>query len=320
MLSRVADAIYWMNRYIERAENYARFMDVNYNISLELPRETPEQWKPLVVTTGDWKHFECLYGTADKNSVIFYLGFDERNTNSIYNSIIKARENARSMRPEITKEVWEQINMLYYLVKDGHDKKLWKKKDPRSFFTEIKKGCQLLYGIYDSTISRNEAFHFGKIGQQMERADKTSRVLDVKYHMLLPTIDSVGSAMDLMQWSALLKTVSAYDMYRKKYGKLTPLNISEFLILDKAFPRSILKCLVMAETSIREITGRGEGYSNTAEKKLGILRSGLEYEDIGSIFKKGLHEYLDNFQLNLNEVSGSIYDTFFSTENIVKAN
>ena len=317
MLSRVADAMYWMNRYIERAENYARFMDVNFNLSLELPPSVSEQWRPLVVTTGDWTLYESLYETIEKNKVIYFLGFDPENPNSIYSSIVKARENARAIRPEITKEVWEQINFLYYFVKDGLEKKRWQRKDPREFFQEIKKGCQLLYGIFDATISRNDGWHFGKIGQLLERADKTSRVLDVKYHILLPAPESVGSPIDLIQWAALLKSVSAYDMYRKKNGKLTPLGISDFLILDTKFPRSILRCLMHAEQSLQTITGNSEGYTNAAEKNLGMLRSQLEYDDVSDIFEAGLHEYLDNFQKNLNGVSAALYESFFSIDKIV---
>jgi uncharacterized alpha-E superfamily protein len=320
MLSRVADTIYWMNRYIERAENYARFMDVNFNLSLELQPNASEQWRPLVVTTGDWKLYESLYEKVEKRKVIYFLGFDENNPNSIYNCIINARENARAIRPEITREVWEQINFLYFMVKNGKEKKRWQNKDPRSFFTEIKKGCALLYGIFDATISRSDGWHFGKIGQLIERADKTSRVLDVKYHMLLPTPDSVGSPLDLIQWSALLKSVSAYDMYRKKNGKLSSTGIAEFLILDKVFPRSMLSCLMHAEQSLYLITGGNGGYSTVAEKKLGMLKSQLEYADIKDIFKSGLHEYLDNFQKDLNLVSTSIYEAFFSVENVVQNN
>jgi uncharacterized alpha-E superfamily protein len=176
----------------------------------------------------------------------------------------------------------------------------------------------LLHGIFDSTITRNDGWHFGKMGQLIERADKTSRVLDVKYHILLPGPEAVGSPIDLIQWSALLKSVSAYDMYRKEYGKLTPLHISEFLILDKRFPRSILRCLMHAEGSLKVITGNSNGYSNSAEKKLGILRSKLEYADIDEVFKSGLHEYLDEFQKDLNEVSGTVFETFFSIENLLQ--
>ncbi|MGB5361298.1 MAG: alpha-E domain-containing protein [Eudoraea sp.] len=314
MLSRVANTLYWMNRYIERAENYARFMDVNFNLSLESPPDVEEQWKPLVVITGDWPLYETRYKTVDKHRVIYFLGFDPKNPNSIYSCVTNARENARSVRPEITKEVWEQINSIYFFVKEGLEKKLWKSKDPRLFFKKVREDCQLLYGIFDATISRNEGWHFGKIGQLVERADKTSRVMDVKYNILLGAPQEIGSPLDLMQWAALLKSVSAYDMYRKKYGKLTALNISEFLILDKNFPRSILCCLIHAEKSLQEITGSTGGFSNEAEKQLGKLKSELEFLDISDIFDKGLHEYLDEFQKRLNGVSVSLYNSFFAAQ------
>ena len=320
MLSRVADAIYWMNRYIERAENYARFLDVNFNLSLELPPEMATQWKPLIVTTGDWPLYESLYETEEKSKVIYFLGFDEQNPNSIFSSLRNVRENARSVRPDITLEVWEQVNYLYYLVKEQTVRKRWQKKDPRGFFDEVRKGCQLLYGIFDATISRNDGWHFGKIGQLIERADKTSRVLDVKYHMLLPDAKSVGSPLDLIQWAALLKSVGAYDMYRKRFGKLTVSSITEFLILDKVFPRSMLRCLIQAELSMHTITGSPTGYSNSAERQLGLLKAQLEYADLNEIINSGLHEYLDNFQNRLNNVSNAIFESFFSLENIMNNN
>ncbi|MGB5435687.1 MAG: alpha-E domain-containing protein [Maribacter sp.] len=318
MLSRVANTMYWMNRYIERAENYARFMDVHFNLSLESPPDAEEQWKPLVVITGDWPLYQSLYNKVDKSRVIYFLGFEPKNPNSIYNCITNARENARSIRPEITKEVWEQINSIYFFVKEGLEKKLWKSNDPRIFFKKIKEDCQLLYGIFDATISRSDGWHFGKIGQLIERADKTSRVMDVKYHILLSTPQEVGSPIDLMQWAALLKSVSAYDMYRKKYGKLTALNISEFLILDKKFPRSMLCCLIYAEQSLQEITGSIGGFSNEAEKQLGKLKSELEFVDINDVFASGLHEYLDEFQQHLNRVSISLYNSFFAVQSQIQ--
>jgi len=316
MLSRVANAIYWMNRYIERAENYARFFDVNFNLSLELPPNVSNQWKPLVVTTGDWKLYEKYNKNIEKEAVIYFMGFDPNNPNSIYNCIFNARENARSIRPEITKEIWAQVNNLYLLVKEGFKKKLWEMKDPRAYFTQVKEGCQMLYGIFDATLSRNDGWHFSKIGRMIERADKTSRVLDVKYHILLPKPEAVGSPIDLIQWSALLKSASAYDMYLKKYGKLTTMEISNFLILDTFFPRSILHCLIQAEESINIISANLDRNLNEVQKQLGMLRSQLAYTNIEDIISSGLHEFLDNFQLKLNNVSVAIFETFFSIEKI----
>jgi uncharacterized alpha-E superfamily protein len=311
MLGRVANTIYWMNRYLERAENYARFMDVNFNLSLELPPNEIQQWQPLVVITGDWELYQSLNSKVEKTKVIYFLAFEERNPNSIYNCILNARENARAVRTEITKEVWEQINALYFLVKDGQEKKQCLDVNIRDFFTQIKNGCQLVYGMYDSTISRNEGWNFGKLGQVLERADKTSRVLDAKYHLLLDSPKEVGSSLDLIQWAALLKSVSAYDMYRKKYGKLSPSCIAEFLILDREFPRSILACLLIAEQSLITLSGSSVGFSNDAQKQLGALRSQLEYIDINDIIDKGMHEYLDEIQGKLNKISSAIYNSFF---------
>ena len=303
-----------MNRYLERAENYARFMDVNYNLSLELPPNEEEQWKPLVVITGDWPLYDSLHPKAEKDKVIHFMAFEKQNPNSIYNCIVNARENARAIRTEITKEVWEQINALYYLVKSGSEKKKRSDADLRQFFTEIKNGCQLLYGMYDATISRNEGWNFAKLGQFIERADKTSRVLDAKYHFLLNSPNQVGSTSDLIQWAALLKSVSAYDMYRKKYGKLTSSCIAEFLILDRDFPRSILNCLIRAEHSIITLSGGSSGFSNEAQKQLGALKAQLEYTAIDDIIIHGIHEYLDGIQQKLNGISTAIYEAFFAIE------
>lgn len=314
MLSRVADAMYWMNRYLERAENYARFIDVNFNLMLELPPSISTQWDPLITATGDLNLYQSLYQEVDKSTAIYFLGFDEKNPNSIYSSLWNVRENARTVRPEITNEVWTQINHLYLLVKEEISRKSWLKKDPRSFFREIKNGCMMINGIFDASLSHNHGWHFGKIGQLIERADKTSRMLDVKYHMLLPSAEEVGSPLDLVQWAALLKSVSAFDMYRKRFGKLTTAHIAEFLILDGEFPRSILCCLQFAEQSLHTITGNTMGYSSNAERKLGLLKAQLEYADIHEIINSGLHEYLDNFQYQLNDASMAIFDTFFSLE------
>ncbi|WP_436516324.1 alpha-E domain-containing protein [Ekhidna sp. To15] len=306
-----------MNRYLERAENYARFMDVNYNLSLEMHPDISEQWKPLVVTTGDWDTYESIHGDADKKKIIYFLGFDSNNANSILNCVTNARENGRAIRPEITREVWERINGLYYKMKEGVEKKVWTRKDPRKFFLEVRESCQMLAGIYDTTISRTEGWHFGKLGQFIERADKTSRVLDVKYHMLLPSATEVGTPVDLVQWSAMLKSVSAYDMYRKKYGKINPSSICEFLIFDRNFPRSILNCVEQAHQSLETISGSDEQQLNAASKQLGMLMAHLNYTDVQEVLSSGLHEFLDEIQQKLNKVSEATFETFFSTQNIL---
>ena len=303
-----------MNRYLERAENYARFMDVNFNLTLEHRPGEATQWRPLVTATGDAALYGELYGEVDKPSVIRFLGFDERNPNSIYSSIAHARENARAVRPEITKEIWEQINALYHFVKGARADERWRRNDPRDFFSEIKQGCQLVWGLYTSTISKNEGWHFGRIGRLVERADKTSRILDIKYLTLLPEEVSVGSTFDLVQWTALLKSVSAFDMYKRKYGKLTSIDIIEFMIFDRRFPRSIYSCLLGVGNSLDTIS-RGDGERlNPAQRKLGQIKSQLQYSDVGEIIQGGMHEYLDGLQADLNELSTRLFDAFFSVD------
>ena len=313
MLSRVAENIYWMNRYLERAENYARFMDVNFNLSLELHPDVSAQWKPLVAASGDLALYQRLHPKVEKESVLHFLGFAEENPNSIYNSILKARENARSIRSEITKEVWEEINRLYYFVREARERERWRDNDPRDYFVAIKTGCQLVWGLYEGTISQSDGWHFSRLGRLLERADKTSRILDIKYLMLLPKKVSVGSTFDLVQWSALLKSVSAYDMYKKRYGKLTSMQIIEFLIFNKRFPRSIFSCLLGVDASLNAISrGGDDDYLNAAQKQLGQLKSYLEYSDVDDIIAGGMHEYLDGLQSDLNRLSTALFETYFS--------
>lgn len=321
MLSRVADSIYWMFRYIERAENYARFLDVNFNLMLDLPASHPQQWLPLIAATGDIELFEAHYQEHTQRSAIEFLGFDTHNPNSIFSCLIKARENARGIKPELSRELWEEVNSLYIFAKNGYTTKVFNHDDPREYFEQIKRRCTYIYGLIDSTFSRSEGWYFAKLGQFLERADKTSRVLDVKYHFLLPSTDAVGTPFDLIHWAALLKSVTAYDMYRKKYGNLEPSKIVQFLILDRDFPRSILRCLIRAEHSLHRITGSSQfGYTNRAEKVLGLIRSQMEYADVADIFKVGLHEYLDHIQLQIIDAGQAIFDSFITLKDFVTIN
>lgn len=171
----------------------------------------------------------------------------------------------------------------------------------------------LLGGITDATMSHGEGWHFGRLGRLLERADKTSRILDVKYFILLPDVSDVGTPFDNIQWSALLKSASALEMYRKRFGRIRPTDVADFLILDREFPRAIHFCLIKAEESLLSITGGVRGRFRTLpEKRLGRLRSQLDYTQIGEIIEQGLHEFIDAFQVQLNQVGEAIHDTFFA--------
>lgn len=317
MLSRVANSLYWINRYMERAENYARFIDVNFNLILDLPPDVPEQWEPLVITMADDKLFRKYFDKPTRENVLFFMTFDTRNPNSILTSLFQARENARTIRETISKEMWEHINRFYLRVKDAPHQSM-DLLGFQEFYNEVKMGSQLFFGIVDSTITRGDGWHFGRVGRFLERADKISRFVDVKYFILLPNPNLVGSSLDILQWSSVLKSASAYNMYRQQYRQITPVGIVEFLVLDKLFPRSVLHSLLFAETSLREISGTmpSTRYSNPAERKLSRLRSGLEFMDVSEIFATGLHEFIDAFQVMNNEVGKDIFETFFAIKPI----
>jgi uncharacterized alpha-E superfamily protein len=312
MLSRVADSLFWLGRYVERAENYSRFIDVNFNLTIDLPPGIEEQWEPLVAATGDRELFLKFYEEDfTRENVILFLAFDDRNLNSIISAIAAARENARIVREVIPRETWEVLNDLHHFVQKAAKRKIWRNEDPEDCFKQIKNRIQLLSGIAYDNIPRNQGWYFTKIGQHLERADKTSRILDVKYHYLLPSVEEVGSPLDFLHWTALLKSVSGFNSYRQIYHKIDPSYIVDYLVLNRYFPRSILYCLMTVENSLHAISESSHGFSNLAEKQIGNLRSTLEFSEVSDVFEYGLHEYLDKLQLRLNHISESIYDQYF---------
>jgi uncharacterized alpha-E superfamily protein len=318
MLSRVASSVYWLNRYVERAENIAIFVDVNRNLLLDSPSGLEQQWQPLVLITADLELFEERYGQATAENVIQFLTFDASYPNSILSCLKAARENARSIREIISSEMWEQVNEFYMMVRDAANGK--NPYDLTEFFYKVKLNGHLFAGIMDATMSHNECWHFGNIGRLLERADKTSRILDVKYYILLPSVQDVGTTLDEIQWIALLKSTSAYEMYRKrqKRHQITPYGVVEFLILDREFPRSIQYCFLHAEQSLHQITGTHSGtWHNPAERELGRLRSELDYLSIDEITEIGLHEFLDNLQRRINLIGDKMFETFFALEPIL---
>jgi uncharacterized alpha-E superfamily protein len=185
-------------------------------------------------------------------------------------------------------------------------------RQPHPFFEEVKTNSHLFTGLTEVTMSHGEAWHFARMGRVMERADKTSRILDVKYYILLPKVEYVNTAYDNIQWAALLKSVSGLEMYRKQHHRINPKQVAEFLIFDREFPRAIRYCLISAEESLYAITGRTPGtVGNPAERSLGRLRADLDYADIEEVISTGMHEYLDRFQTKLNSVGDSLATTFF---------
>ena len=316
MLSRVADAIYWMSRYIERAENVARFIDVNLLMLLDLPSGAQEQWEPLIITSGDQKLFQKRHGTATRANVIQFLSFERENPNSILSCLRAARESARSIREIISSDMWEQVNKFYLMVNEAAAENR-DMSSPHDFFTEIKLASHLFEGLTDNTLSHGEGWHFSRLGTLLERADKTSRILDVKYFILLPAVSDVGTPFDDIQWAAVLRSTSAFEMYRKRHHHITPNLVVDFLLLDRDFPRSVHHCLIEADESLHAISGTPLGaFRNLAEQHLGQLRAELAYTEVQQILDRGVHEFVDAFQTKLNLVGDGIFATFFATRPI----
>ncbi|HUJ76316.1 MAG TPA: alpha-E domain-containing protein, partial [bacterium] len=240
MLSRVGDAIYWMSRYIERAENVARFVDANIHMMLDLPQED-EQWLPLLSTTGDEALYTQRYRAATRENVERFVTFDRENPNSILSCLRAARENARSIREYITTEMWEHLNSFFLTVRDAATD--GPMELPHAFYSGIMRASHQFIGATDATMSHGEGWHFGVLGRLLERADKTSRILDAKYFVLLPSVNYVGSVYDDIQWAAVLRSTSALQMYRQRFGQISPSRVIEFLLLSAEFPRSVRFCL-----------------------------------------------------------------------------
>jgi uncharacterized alpha-E superfamily protein len=310
MLARVAESIYWMSRYVERAENVARFIEVNLNLMLDLPVGSAQQWQPLVDTTGDAEEFAKRYGKATQSNVIQFLTFDQKNVNSILSCLRAARENARSVREIISSEMWEQLNQFYLMVNSADTAS---QTDPQDLFASIRMAGHLFAGVTDATMTHNECWNFCRLGRMLERADKTSRILDVKYFLLLPTAADVGTTSDDIQWAAVLRSASAFEMYRKCHGRIAPDRIVEFLLLEQEFPRAIQYCLARARESVHAISGTPAGvFRYPVERLLGELCSELAYARVDSIIAAGLHEHLDRLQTKMNQVGNGIAETFFA--------
>jgi len=312
MLSRVADSFYWMSRYVERAENVARFIDVNLQLMLDSSDSViGQQWAPLVSTTGDHDDFQKRFGEATQSNVIRFLTFDAENPNSILSCLRAARENARTVREIISSEMWLQLNKFYLMAASAAGNGTY--FDSHEFFAEVKNASHLFTGITDATMTHGEAWHFCRMGRMLERADKTSRILDVKYYILLRSSADVGTPFDDIQWAAVLRSASAFEMYRKRFGRISPSGVVEFLLLDREFPRAIHFCLLCARDSLHAISSTPLGtFRYAPEKLLGQLCSDLSYASVEEIVGHGLHEYVDELQSKVNQAGMGIHETFFA--------
>ena len=316
MLSRVANSLYWMARYIERAENIARIVDVNLQLLLDI-RNLDEKrlvayWLPIVQATGDEQAFFKLYPHATGHAVTEFLVFQMENPNSLVQSVCQARENARMVRDQITLELWEELNRVYLFVRSPQAREVWH-HSPSDFFHEIKASSLHIIGIINATLIHNEGWWFVQVGQFLERADKTTRILDVRYQSLPEKgVPDRISPDEALEWSAVLRSCSAWDAYKSIHGAdIHPRQVAEFLLLRDDFPRSVRFCVNELNRSLRRISGVPDGhFTNDAEKLTGRFLADLQFSTIDEIFAHGLHLYLDEAQSKLNNIGGELFQAY----------
>jgi uncharacterized alpha-E superfamily protein len=310
MLSRVADSLYWINRYVERAENISRFVEVSEAMALDCPPGSAEPWLPLIDANGERELFDQLYPTGNSEEVVRFLVRDEKNPSSLVNCIGVARENARQIRDVITTEMWEQINDLHWSIQEGE--RFWD-QPPQEQLREIRRGCQLFYGITDATLSRDHSWQFSRLGRLLERADKTTRILDVKYFLLLPSPEDVGGVLDELQWISLLRCAGAYQMFRQsRQQMIEPKAVASFLLLDPSFPRSVRYCLERIKDTLRIVSGRSlPGAPDALECLSGLTLARWSYTSIDELIADGLHEAIDGLQSDLNRLHNLIEQRYF---------
>ena len=316
MLSRVAHSLYWMSRYIERAENFARLLDVNLQLLLDFQGFTDttikEHWGSILLSSGDEEQFAKHYATADSRNVTEFFAFDLRNPNSIRSSVNAARENARMIRDQISAEMWETINELYLHLGTHNTNAIWAAGGAGEFFNSVKRSAHLFQGLTASTYSRNEGWEFIEFGKYIERADKTTRILDVKYHILLPSASDVGGAVDTAQWQAVLRSASALEAYRRFYvSEILPWKVAEFLIFSDSFPRSLHFCVAQVDDFLRRILGdtgpRPRTEAGRASRRLLADLQSLTIADV--LQEHGLHEFLEEVQKTLDTIGNEMMET-----------
>lgn len=310
LLARYAEAIFWLARYVERAENLARILDVNATFARDM--RGARDWLPVLQINSDQARFEAQCPAPSAEAVLAFYVTDRHNPTSIISAIAAARENARTLRPVISTEMWAQMNVFYKWL-TALDGTALAPGSLTRLFARIKEGCQAHIGITDGTLHRDQGSYFYRLGRHIERADQTTRLLDIKYHLLLPDPVATGSKIDLVQWDALLRSAAGHHAYlRVMSGAVTPSGVAGFLLLQPRFPRSVNFCVSKADRLLEALrSAYGLPGGTAAAQELGRLREGLGSITIERVVAGGLHEYLDQLQRDLIAVTSNISSDFF---------
>lgn len=303
-----------MSRQAERAENLARFVEVTLHMTLDQPEYLVDPWEPLIQVTGDNEWFEAKYGKATCQNAVQFMAFDREYHSSMLTCLRAARENAKSVRESLSTESFEQLNDFYHFVRDSSAPQL---TDPTAdFFDQVRSHALMWTGVLDNTMAHNVAWHFLNVGRLLERADKTSRILDVKYFNLLPRVEDVGTAIDDLQWSTLLMAISGFEAYRREHQLMHVEKIVAFFLFHRKFPRSIYSCIAGAEKSLREIDREsGAEMPGQAQQRITALRHRLKNTNVKEVIAGGMHQFIDRLQVEINAIGESLaQDYFYATQ------
>ena len=307
MLSRTADHLFWMARYMERAENLARLLDVTWQMSMVPQAEAAvnQSWNAIIALNSLEEAFATKYQTVNGENVLKFMVSDADNYASIYSCLRMARENAHAVRGTLTTEMWETLNSTWLEARDRQFDQIVA-SGIGDYFDWVKMRSSLTRGTTLGTLLQDEAYNFIRLGTLLERADNTARILDVKYHVL-PTHEDEG-ASDFYEWGALLRSVSAFEVYRKVYRDvITPGRVAELLILNKDMPRSLHFCMNSVIKNLELIANRQSG--ETA-RQAGLLHAQLHYARIEDILEHGLHEWLTDFMDRIYALGDGISKDF----------
>lgn len=313
LLARNAESCFWMARYMERAENLARLLDVTETFSRD--SRGANDWASVVALNADQERFEQRHTEATTQAVIHFYVLDGGNPTSILSSVRAARENARVLRPLISTEMWSQLNVFYNWML-GLAPETIAVHRLSALLGQIKEGCQAHAGILEGTFYRDEAWYFYQMGKMIERADQTTRLLDIKYHTLQPRGQAIVRMIDDSQWNAVLRAAAGYHAFRRIHPRGMRVEaVVDFLLHDPSFPRSIVGCVERLDEYLTEVKSR---YSlragNTALELLDEVRSVLTSTPVASVMDQGLHAYLDGVQLQLAGLTDAISRSFFARD------
>ena len=312
MLSRTAQNLFWISRYMERAELTARLLEVGYRIALMPSASTGYQneWASVLSVSGSEAGYEKKYGPPKQEHIEHYLFHDLDNPNSVASCIGKARENSRTVRTALTTQVWDVMNTGYQEMR-SRAKEKYNTANLPSLCDWTKRQASLIRGAIESTQLEDEGYDFLNLGYFIERADNTARLLDVKYYVLLPTPAAVGGEVDHYQWSTLLRAMSAYRAFRWAYGGLqTPNKVAHFLILNLACPRSLLHCLSRATHHLSRLENMLERQTE-AQSVVTQLKNEMATMDVAQILDQGLHEFLTKFISDIGAVGTAMRKSYF---------